>query len=698
MVPHQRYKERTSILTYSGRKVVFLTLALGWLFIVTFTYYIVHKPFTATNLIALGSAAADIGIYLLLFLLAAAIGQFYLRTLTFDSPIEKLILSGGFGFTVLALASFTFGLAGMLNPLVFWGALGVGLILWRNEIMSIVRQFSAPHFSIANRFEGTLAAFVALTLLLAVTSAMTPPLAWDAQVYHLTEGKYWIAMGGISGPPDVPYFSFPSLGEMVYMAALLLKGDTLTQLIHWGFFALTVGLTLVMGRNFFSSRIGWVAAALLCAVPSLALIASWAYVDAVLLFFSTAALYATLKAIDEMHRHPQADSRWLLLGGAFAGMAMGSKYTALIVPLTLLLLIARPSRAALQNSFRYSMAAILVALPWYARNFIYQDNPIYPFFFGGPFWDSFRNAQFGRFGSGLIEEPLRLLIAPWEATILGQEGALTYEATIGPLLLAFLPLIFLTSAYRSTTARRIVVYCAGLFAFWLFGDATSKLLLQTRLLFPAFPAFALLAALSFDRLAELDFPSFSFARFARFALVLVLGLTLFGQALEWVDSNPLAFIAGYESRVEYLTQRLAPQGFYDALQHLNRLPAGSRTYFLWEPRSYYAPDVTVVSPDALLDHFGDLQFRYGTADAIASALQREGYTHILLNRAGLNYYVTTQYDPIPPAELALLGDFLARHAQIVVGWDDEGLKGSGEPALKESDAYVLYRLLPSANP
>ena len=215
------------------------------------------------------------------------------------------------------------------------------------------------------------------------------------------------------------------------------------------------------------------------------------------------------------------------------------------------------------------------------------------------------------------------------------------------------------------------------------------------LLFPAFPAFALLAAVSFDRLAELDFPSFSLARFARLSVVLVLGLTLFAQALEWVNANPLAFIAGYESRADYLTRRLAPQGYYTVLQNLNRLPSDARVYFLWEPRSYYAPDVAKVSPDALLDHFGDLQFRYGNADAMAQALTMAGYNYVLLNRAGLNYYLTTQYDPIPSSEIALLQELLARHAEIVAGRDAVQLDPSGGLPFADTDTYALYKLLPT---
>ena len=265
MVPHQRYKQRSSIIADSGRKVGPTTLVVTWLFVVIFAYYVVHKPFATTNVLALLSAAADLAIYLLLFLLAASLGQFFLCKLIFDSTIERLILASGFGFAILALVSFGLGLARALNPLLFWGALVVGFVLLRKEVVVTASDIRAIRFPIATRFEGGLAAFVFLTLLLALTNALTPPLAWDALVYHLTEGKYWIAQGGITAPPDLPYFSFPSLGEMLYLGVMLLKGDTLAEVIHWGFFALTLPLTFVMARKYFSACVGWVAAA--CCLP-----------------------------------------------------------------------------------------------------------------------------------------------------------------------------------------------------------------------------------------------------------------------------------------------------------------------------------------------------------------------------------------------------------------------------------------------
>ena len=457
--------------------------------------------------------------------------------------LRASILCAGLGWGMLSFSTFALGLAGALHPVVFWGALLLGLLLLRADVREVLTGLHSLRFPFGSRFERVLAYFVAATLILAFIRALTPPLAWDSQLYHLAVGKYWIAQGRITAPPDIALFSYPAFVENLYLGALLLKGDTLAQTVHWSFLLLTLGLVFLLSERFFSSRVGWISTAMLAAAPSFVLIGSWAYVDVALAFYATAALYCVLRATEGRAAEGRAaDGRatgwratarvapteaslvaasasgdtalelggsrragWYIIAGLFAGLALGIKYTALIVPIALLvlILIRGVNQAFVRRALLFLVPALALAAPWYLRNWIFQGNPVYPFLFGGPFWDSFRAEQFSRLGSGLLQEPLRLAIAPWEATITGQEGGLGYEATIGPLFLVFLPALFLTRRNGISSIPPLLIFSGILYAFWLFGVGVSKLLWQTRFLFPAFPALAIAAGVALDSVSRI---------------------------------------------------------------------------------------------------------------------------------------------------------------------------------------------------
>ncbi len=291
-----------------------------------------------------------------------------------------------------------------------------------------------------------------------------------------------------------------------------------------------------------------------------------------------------------------------------------------------------------------------------------------------------------------MNTPLQLLTAPWDATILGSEGAVSYDATIGPLLLALAPLLVLVFyKFQNQILRDALVFSTILYLFWLAGLAESKLLLETRLLFPAFPTLAVAAAVAFDRLAVIDLPQFSLQRFARLLVLLVLGLTAFSYALGFASVNAFGYLAGFESRDVYLARALG--GYYAAIQFVNTLPPNSKTLFLWEPRSYYAR--RTVQPDAILDAFAHLHSQFHDADSLAAALRQQGYTHILLSRVGLNYLLQTAYDPIAANDTQMLQDLTVRDLKQVYGKTPfEIVMRGGAPTLlgASNDQYAVYEI------
>src|SRR5574341_1048762 len=687
-------------------RLIAVALGVVWLFVVTLNYYVVHKPFAVGNALAILNVLGDVFIVGALFALAAALGRRVTHAVAFISPLEAIVFQTGVGLGLLSFTTFELGLGGLLNRILLWLLPLLAGLLLRGEWLPLWRALRTTQLPIISRFARALALFITASLGLAFLVTLTPTLGWDAQLYHLLEGKIALAQGRIAPPPDILSLSDPSLIEMLYLAAMALKDDGATAPIHLGFALLTLGALFAFSRRFFSARVGWMASAILLAVPSFLLVSAWPYSDAALAFYAFGALYAAVIFKEKL------EARWLILAGVFAGLTLGVKYTALIIPLALMAVFwLSRNRLSVVHWGLVLIPCALVAAPWYLRNLVFMGNPIYPFFFCGRYWDPFRNYWYGLFGTGLANEPLRLLLAPWEATILGQEGKAMYEATIGPILLACLPLSIL--AWRAkekpitsqSALRDVLVFAAILYVFWLVGIAESRSLIQSRLLFPAFPALALVVAVALDDLPALDFPQFSLARFARWLIGLVLGLTLLAQTLGFIALNPLPYLTGFETRDAYLAQRLTPVGYWDALQFLGHLPAtmvadratSARVLFLWEPRVYYAPDSAMVQPDEILDAFAHLRYQYHDAAGIARALHEQGYTYVLLNRWGLDFQLADTLSGLSLDDVRMLQELTSRYAQQIYGTLplDYSIDSMGRIHVRDVDRepYSVYFLL-----
>ncbi|MGQ9628443.1 MAG: ArnT family glycosyltransferase, partial [Anaerolineae bacterium] len=584
---------------------------------------------------------------------------------------------------------FALGLAGCFKRWLFWVLFLIALALaWRFELRGWLRSGSgAWHFRSARHLEEEsrlgkfLVFYLVFSILIAFLSALAPPIAWDSQVYHLTGPKLYIERGRITGGIDIPYLGFPQLVEMLFAAGLLLKGPAVARLMHFSYGILCLLALFAFSRRYFEQKVGFLSGAIFYAVPSVVLISTWAYVDVALIFYELAAFYALLR----WRTDSDADSRWLLLSGLFCGMGLGVKYTGFALAFSLALAALWSVRSQGLRAMGLALAsfggaALLLALPWEIRNLFFTGNPFYPFFFGGIFWDEFRAWFYGRAGTGLAyTAPWRLLIAPLEMTVLGTEGKEGYEATVGPILVAVLPLLAFTWRSLPEGEKRILrpllFICLVQYLLWLFGVGSSALLIQTRLLFPIFGLLALLAGYTVERLSLLNCPAFSVQWVVKAILVLTLSLTLLSSALTFAGDNPLKLLAGWETKDAYLHRHLG--AYYEAIAFINKnLPAEAKVLFLWEPRSFYCQ--RECQPDAILDGFLHLAYRFQDADGIARYLKDEGFTHVLFHRRGYEHILKARFDPITPEVEEVLATLKREHLKPVYS-DEQG-------------TYVLYEV------
>ena len=660
----------------NARWLIAVSVAVVWAFAIYATYYWAHKPFSGANLVIM----LDIVVWLGLLLVATALGWLSRRWFDYSAPLEEIVFSAALGLGALSLLTFGLGLFGFLHRWLFWLLLLVLAVILYPQIRAIANQLrKGPILPSGTRLDRILAVYLGFILTLSFFQCLTPSIAWDSQVYHLTGPKLYLQAHRLPVDIDIPYLGFPPLLEMLFTAGLLLKGDIVARLIHYAYGFLTLLALFAFARRYFNLKVAWLSMAIFYSVPSLVLISTWAYVDLGLIFYEFTAFYALMRWLEAR------DKRWLTLTAILCGLTMGVKYTSVILPITLALIIAlRVRHEGLRETVKalclFGLLTIVVASPWYLKNFFSTGNPFYPFFFGGTYWDEFRAWWYSRAGTGLaFTAPWRLLAAPLEITVLGTQGKENYDATIGPILLTVVPLLALVwGKIASSEERRAIGYallvCLIQYLFWLYGVAQSALLVQTRLLFPIFALLALLAGYTVDKLALLTRRAFSLQWFVTTVLLLTLGLNAVSSALHFISDSPLPYLTGFESRESYLTRHLGL--YYTTVVHINEnLPPSAKILFLWEPRSYYCQ--RDCWPDALLDKFKHLTYKYHDAKGIAEYLHREGVTHLLLCRTGLEYILEARFDPITPDDVATLTALQEDYLRLI---HDEG------------GAYLLYEL------
>jgi hypothetical protein len=675
-----------------------------------------------------------------------------------SSTGEILILGSGLGLGALGLLTLGLGLAGLFYRWLFLViSAALTLLLWPDwlSLFRRLRHWPAPE----DRPGRLTAVYVVAVGLFTVMMALLPPIDWDGLFYHLTAPNIFTQMHRIAPGFDIPHFNFPFLVEMLFAYAMLLRSDIAAKLIHALYGVLLTSLVYLTARRYLSRESAWPAVLVFLSMPMVVILAGWAYNDLALAFYQLAALYALLRWRGADSRWQMADSRWqmadsrwqiaddrgqgvdgsfeipnpsspspdpqpptphsrwLILSGIFAGLAMGLKYTSFVGPLTIGLILiwwqvagnrlqvpgyrshGTPSQLLVHNSqfrakgplwaihyslFYFALPALLVALPWYLKNFFFTGNPFYPFLsglFDGIYWDQFRADWYAQAGSGIGFDLTTLIGLPVLAT-LGARDVNYFDGRTGPLFLAFLPLILLYGLFRyrarapeSPPALDILlIFALAQFFFWASGVIWSRSLWQSRLLLPCLVVLSPAVGWLWQDLAHLDRPNFSIRRFVNLLIGLVLVLNLVELGLSFVQINPLAYLTGQETRAEYLTRRLG--AYYATMERLNQtLPATAVVLFLWEPRSYFCQ--VECRPDSILDQLAHDQYLYGEAAKIVEAWKDLGITHILLHHQGLNFIQSEGTEVIYEPALEQLEVLEAEYF---------------EPVFDVVGAYQLYKL------
>lgn len=562
--------------------------------------------------------AGHFGFITVLGLVSYIIGYRITRRINYDSFLEEVSLCTSLGLGAVAFLIFLLGLCGLLYRSVVVAAIAICVAVSYQVIPELVRKVKSKFEQLRDHWlVGGVLLVWSLPLL---KMPLFPPTAFDSTMYFLASAKIFTQNHGLVPTPYLRLPVFTHLNEMLFIPALLFYDDIAAQLVQLLMLFLAVLTVIAFGRNYFSSRTGWWAAALLLASPIVLFFGTVAYVDVSLMLFGTAASYCFWKWLASRKGH------WLVMTGAFCGFAASTKYPglffALVFGLVTLYVSIREKKYA--NPFLLTGIVLLIAGPWYARIYYYTGNPVFPFLptiFGYTFWsaqevDTFVTVM-KRIGFG--RGPRDLLALPWRLAF-NQRG---FDGVIPVTSLYFfaLPLLAVFS-FKDVRIRKIVGLALAFTLFWFFTDQ------ELRYLMPAFPLMSIAAAASLDMLIQAIQFSRKWLGYGVVTAVIGLAFTYGGwRFVSRYFRSPIPVTQ--QQRDDYLT-RVLPS--YPAYKRLNDLRGRNyRVYAAYDENLAYYADGTFMG-----DSFGPARYaqvfkKFADARVLYEELRNIEADFLLLN-------------------------------------------------------------------
>ncbi|MBI4632472.1 MAG: glycosyltransferase family 39 protein [Deltaproteobacteria bacterium] len=586
-------------------------------------------------------------------------GRFILgrTSLSFSSRGEELFFSTGIGFGILGYAVFALGLLELLLPLFLYllvgltAAIAVAGWLRPGRIVPAMLPEATPA-----RGDRIALLLLGIALVLCFMLVLTPEVGKDALSYHLAVPKLFLKHQGMYFIPGNIFSNYPLHGEMLFLVGLFLQDDTLAKGLHFlALICILLGIRQFIRFRMKENRFPALSMLVFCTIPTVFITSTMAYNDLLATYYCLAAVFAFITWSEK------TEAAWLVLCGLFTGLALATKYTALLLPLLGCLGIlwfshkqGRTSSEASRRLLLYCLATIIAGSPFYIRNWIMTGNPFYPFLyalFGGKGWEP---AQ-ARFYDLLIQNLgmgrgfLDYLLLPWNLSFRARLDSPWFDGIMGPLFLFILP--FALAIRRIEPPLKIfLTYCGFTFLFWTFSAQ------QLRYLMPVFPFLAILVGAIFSYGRKNKTLSFTLI------ILIAISISYNGYHISryFLKIKPAGVVTGSETREDFL-KRLLPS--YEMFQYANQqLPPDAKIFLIYMKNRGFLLD---------RDYYSDSMFESYTMQKILSRsrgaadvrreLQERGFTHILYD----GNFVLGDLSVFSPQEKTLFLAFQKKYLALI---------------------------------
>jgi len=446
---------------------------------------------------------------------------------------------------------------------------------------------------------------------------LTPPISRDALIHHLAIPKLWLKHGGFYEMPRADYSYYPMHINLLYLICLYFKNDIAPKFIHLAFGLGTGWLIYLYLKQKIDRNWGLLGMVIFITTPVVIWLSTSAYIDLGMTFFTTGSVLAFAKWRDAEYKK----FVWFLFSSITMGIAIGSKYNALIawfiMNLILMLSYVRDTNkqiGALQYGIIFFFIVVLVASPWYLKNYFQTGNPFYPLF--------------NRFFQSLHQQPIQEIIRHqasekigqlsffkmrevtygetfWETLLIpirmffqGEDNSYRYfQGALNPILILFSPFILLNKRYIKD---KIIFVFFSVFFIIMAYFLTAK---QVRYILPVLPFLTIIAVMGIKDLVDglgngmsTSFLKFrinsgSLSRIVIFATVAILLASNLFYLKNRVDIiKPFPYIFGKETKDAFLKRHLL---HYDAVEYVNAsLPEDAVIFTMFLGRRGYYLDRT----------------------------------------------------------------------------------------------------------
>ena len=528
--------------------------------------------------VVLAAARLEIAVTVALNAVAWAFGAWMLRRLAagpfgpgLDGAAAWLL-----GWTVLVLVAFTLGCAGLWTPSAAGLALAIlSAVAWR-EIVAGARTAVAPREPIVTtwRPEWNVLPVAAVLIGTALVASLAPEVYSDAAGHHLALADRMAREGRLAFWPQWNATAQINHGALTFAWGTLFSSEIAGKAQNFAF-ALAVPLMMAaFARRWLDARAGTWAVGIWVTAGLAIWLGTTAYVDMIAAAYALGAV-AMYMAWVETDRPREA-----LLCGLFVGSLMATKFVSysFVIPLGALIAVVsairwrRDRRPRIASSAAFACASLGVFLPWAVRAYLLTGNPIFPILnhvFRSAYWEA--TSAVGEFARlfGRPRSPAWPGI-PWAMAFTPER--LVEVGTVGPLLLALLPLALFARGW-SRPLLRLLLVAALPTALWMAGVPYLRWFVMY------LPLWALIAGALLSALQAAAPPRVrSLAVAAPFALMLVTVATDAATRSWWYHGRsepgfPYRVAMGRESRHDYLRRAAVP---YGAIDYINRKAPGAR--------------------------------------------------------------------------------------------------------------------------
>ncbi|MFC1896765.1 ArnT family glycosyltransferase [Thermodesulfobacteriota bacterium] len=539
---------------------------------------------------------------------------------------ERFVFAAGLGLGTLSYAMFCLAAFQCLHPRSVLACMGVLLCLAAVGWVRFLPNTSIRLAAHATSCQGEPWArfFLVACLVAASLTVLTPAVGTDALTYHLAVPKLFLKHHGFYFIPGNIFANYPLHAEMLFAVALSVDGDILAKGIH--FTAALLVLTAMFSftrQHLPQNRCVWLSLLIFVSVPSVYVNAHMAYSDMTATLYSFLAVYAFVNWVsDKKHC-------WITLSGLFSGLAISTKYTALILPLIGFAGVVWASRVhrastgeAILSLLIYGAATLVAGCPYYLKNWFLTGNPFYPFFyefFESRGWDPEQGRYYVHFlrSLGMGRSFRDYLLLPWNISFNARMASTRFDGAVGPVFLLTLPFLAWMRPL-TVTLKILIAYSLIFFLFW----ASSAQ--QIRYLIPVFPFLAIMTGTVISAARR--------GKLFRSVLYVCVGASLVFSTHHIVSNfrkmKPVRFLSGQEDRRAFLGRLISSYPMFDYVN--KELPDDSKIFFVYMRNLGYLCDLPYYS-DSIFESYTlqKILRQSSTPDEACAELTRRGFTHVL---------------------------------------------------------------------